>query len=138
MIGKKLVYPMVITEYDNEYIVEYLFGGGITVTAGGETLADALTEGQSLLEFSLFGLYEDKEDFPIVSNEQIREFENKKKDNQRVTFITTDMKTILKKFGEEPVKKMVSIPQYMDNWLSANDVSLSKYLQSKIEQDLSF
>ena len=93
---------MVITEYDNEYIVEYLFGGGITVTAGGETLADALTEGQNLLEFSLFGLYENKKDFPIVTREQIRDFESKKEHNQRITFITTDIKAILKNSTSYP------------------------------------
>jgi len=132
---EKLIYAFKITEYSsNEYVLEYPLPE-MKIFGCGKTLAGAIEQAQSLLEFTLFDMLESDEEIPIVEPSQIKTLESNKADNEYIILVTTDMKTVVQKFGDAPVKKTISIPQYMEFLLNKNDISLSKYLQSKIEQD---
>ena len=135
MSKQKLIYPMIVTEYDNEVTVEYTFGGGMTIVTGADTLYDALEDAKKMLEFSLSTLYEQQKEFPVVTKEQIKDFIATKDDNQSINYLTTTLEDVIRNYGTEPVKKTISIPLYMDSLIGARNISLSKYVQSKIEQD---
>ena len=81
-------------------------------------------------------MYESKEDFPTSNEKDIMQLELEKDQNQYITLITTNLGAILARYGNDPVKKMVSIKQYQQFYLEKNDVSLSKYIQKKIDADI--
>lgn len=130
------IYAMRITKLaDDDYFVDYPFNS-LNISGTAENLTDALALAKSSLEFTLFDLYESGDSFPIVSENDLMMIEQNKASNQYITLIATTLHAILEKFGDHPVKKMISIKQYQEFYLKTNHVSLSKYVQDKLEEDI--
>ena len=136
METKELVYAMRISKLaDNDYFIDYPLPG-MSISASAESLSEAVELARESLEFTLFDMYESKEDFPTSNEKDIMQLELEKDQNQYITLITTNLGAILARYGNDPVKKMVSIKQYQQFYLEKNDVSLSKYIQKKIDADI--
>lgn len=136
METKELVYAMRISKLsDNDYFVDYPLPD-MSISASAESLSEAVELARESLEFTLFDMYEAKEDFPTSNEKDIMQLELEKDQNQYITLITTNLGAILARYGNDPVKKMVSIKQYQQFYLEKNDVSLSKYIQKKIDADI--
>jgi len=88
------VYPLKITKFaEDDYYFEYPFEG-LKVIGGGETLFEALELAQSSLEFALFDLYKERKAFLVVTEQQIMELNHSKKEDEYITLVRTDLKTI--------------------------------------------
>ncbi|MBO1306321.1 hypothetical protein JZO70_09125 [Enterococcus sp. 669A] len=136
MEKQEFVYAMRISKLaENDYFIDYPFEG-MAINASAETLNEAVELAKSSLEFTLFDLYEAKEPFPEMAEQALADLEKGKGANQYITLIATNLTAILKRFSEEPVKRMVSIKKYQDFYLKNNDISISKYVQEKIDQDI--
>ncbi|MGH1811692.1 hypothetical protein ABE893_13170 [Enterococcus entomosocium] len=133
MNKKEYVFPMSIKKIaDNEYIISSPINE-INVIGTAESFGEALKVAKSSLEFTLFDMYEDNEAFPELTENEIMTIESNKTENEFITFVSTNLFQILNTFGTDPIKKMVSIPQYQDFWLKQNNISPSKLLQEVIE-----
>lgn len=136
MDQQEFVYPMRISKLsENDYFIDYPFDG-MTISGSAETLTEAVELAKSSLEFTLFDIYESKDTFPEMSETALSLLEKTKKDHQYITLVATNLAAILKRFSEEPVKRMVSIKKYQDFYLNNNNISISKYVQEKIDQDI--
>ncbi|EOH91666.1 hypothetical protein [Enterococcus pallens] len=136
MNSKEFVFAMRISRLaENDYFIDYPFDG-MTISGSAETLTEAVELAKSSLEFTLFDIYEAKESFPEMDEGALSELEKKKEANQYITLVATNLTAILKRFSEEPVKRMVSIKKYQDFYLNNNNISISKYVQEKIDQDI--
>lgn len=136
MDQQELVFAMRISRLaEDDYLIDYPFTG-MTIAASAETLTEAVGVAKSSLEFTLFDIYEAKEPFPEMGEEALSELEKTKEDHQYITLIATNLTAILKRFSEEPIKRMVSIKKYQDFYLNNNNISISKYVQEKIDQDI--
>lgn len=136
METKELVYAMRISKLaDNDYFIDYPFSE-MNISANAESLSEAVELARESLEFTLFDMYEEKEDFPQTNEKDIMQLELEKERNQYITLITTNLGAILARYGNDPVKKMVSIKQYQQFYLEQNDISISKYIQKKIDADI--
>lgn len=136
MDSKEFVFAMRISRLaENDYFIDYPFDG-MTISGSAETLTEAVELAKSSLEFTLFDIYEAKESFPEMDEGALSELEKKKEANQYITLVATNLTAILKRFSEEPVKRMVSIKKYQDFYLNNNNISISKYVQEKIDQDI--
>lgn len=136
METREYVYAMRISKLaDNDYFIDYPFSE-MTISASAENLSEAIEMARESLEFTLFDRYESKEAFPISNEKDILKLELEKGKNQYITLVTTNLGAILARYGNDPVKKMVSIKQYQQFYLEQNDISISKYLQKKIDADI--
>lgn len=131
-----LVFTMRITKLaENDYYFDYPFED-MKIYGSADSLTEALELAKSSLEFTLFDMYEDNSPFPIFNEANILELEKNKKDNEYITLVSTNLKSILEKFGEKPITRTLSIKQYQDYWLKSNSISLSKYVQEKIDNEI--
>lgn len=121
---------------ENDYYFEYP-GENLSIYGNAESLGEAMALAKSSLEFTLYDLYEDGEAFPELSMEEYNQLDSGKKDNELFSLISVTLKEIFDKFGSEAVKKTISIPKYQEHYIELKGISLSKYVQSKIEKDLS-
>ncbi|MGM0216257.1 hypothetical protein IGI42_003852 [Enterococcus sp. AZ109] len=96
------------------------------INASAANLNEAVELAKSPLEFTLFDLYEAKERFPEMNEEALSDLEREKEVYQYITLIATNPAAILKRFSEEPIKRMVSIKKYQDFFLKNNNISISK------------
>lgn len=136
MAKENLIFAMRITKLAaDDYYIDYPFNG-MNISGGAESLHEAIDMATESLEFTLFDLYENGESFPVLDEKELSELEQAKKENEYISLISTNMNNILEKFGNEPVKKMISIKQYQDFYLKKKHISLSKYVQEAIEKDL--
>jgi len=137
MTSEKLIYHAIVTKFPDDEFVAHYSSSGIDVFESGSTLSEAIAKLQNILEFTLYNMIEDGKSLPPPTDEEKLNYlqANKKADEYIIT-ISTDTDMIHKHFGKTSIKKTISIPQYMDTWLDKNNISLSKYLQSKIEQDI--
>jgi len=137
MDNEKLIYHAIVTKFQNDEYVAHYSSSGIDVFESGSTLSEAIAKLQSILEFTLYNMIEDGKQLPPTTDEEkLSYLEANKKANEYVITVSTDVAAIHKNFGKTSIKKTISIPQYMDTWIEKNNISLSKYLQSKIEQDI--
>lgn len=136
MNSKEFVFAMRISRLaENDYFIDYPFDG-MTISGSAETLTEAVELAKSSLEITLFDIYEAKESFPEMDEGALSELEKKKEADQYITLVATNLTAILKRFSEEPVKRMVSIKKYQDFYLNNNNISISKYVQEKNDQDI--
>lgn len=136
MEKRQYVFPMRITKL-NEY--DYYIDSpveGINISGGFSSLGEAVEEAKNSLEFTLFDMIENNEEIPTVEEKELLNYENKKEKNEYITFIVTNEESIYKKYGNKPVKKMVSIPSYQEYWLNERNISVSKFLRENIDREI--
>ncbi|MGX4687167.1 hypothetical protein JNUCC83_09715 [Vagococcus sp. JNUCC 83] len=140
MNKNELVYPIVIKKTENTGENDYLVTSPIkdlNIIATASSFNEALRVGQSSIEFTLFDMYEENIIFPKISEDELISIEMNKKKDDIISYVRTDLNQVLNKFGNKPIKKMISIPEYQEFWLKNNNISLSKFLQEAIESKIS-
>lgn len=133
---KKLVYPMSIKKLsDNDYLVTSPVKE-LDIISHAESFENAIELGKESIEFTLFDIYDSKEDLPIVLEDDLLTYEKNKSEDEIITYITTDIEAILNKFSDQSQKIMVSIPRYQNYWLKKNKVRASALFQDAISKEM--
>lgn len=130
------IIPIKITELGEKDFYFESMVENMDIYGTAETLTKALKLAESAVAFTLYDMFEDNLEFPSFDLVNYSNIEKQKSSNEFFTLIHTDLKTIVNKFGNEPVKKTISIPKYQEHYLNLKGISLSKYVQNNIEKDL--
>lgn len=132
----EMVYPMRITQLnENEFFIDYPLEG-MSISGEADSLNEALQIAKSSLEFTLCDMYENHEEFPILDQDIFKKLEEEKESNQYIVLIATSVENIIKRFGEKRVTVSASIPEYQKYWLSSKNISLSKFIQERIDREI--
>lgn len=121
------VYPAIIHE-ENGYWVEFPDLSGCFTN--GSTLEETLEMAKEALGLYLVSLEENEQTIPVPSN--IADIST---EEGQTTYISTDMNAYRR--DTRAVKKMVSIPAWLAQEATENNVSLSKVLQEALKERLS-
>ena len=122
------VYPAIIHKEDG-YWVEFPDLEGCQTC--GDSLEEVIELAEEALGLYLASLIEDGKCLPDVSD-----LSDVKSDySSEATYIYTDIDKYRRK--TKPIKKMVSIPEWMANEAEKNKLSLSKVLQDALKQKIS-
>ncbi|MBO0455823.1 type II toxin-antitoxin system HicB family antitoxin [Enterococcus hulanensis] len=136
MKNQNFIYAMRITKLaENDFYVDYPFSD-MNIHGSAESLEEAIEIAKSSLEFTLFDMYEEDEEFPVFDEDEVSELEKTKEANQFITLIGTSMKTVVEKFGEKKIVKSITIPQYQDFWLKKTKLNLSQFVQDKLNKEI--
>ncbi|MEB7774854.1 hypothetical protein [Enterococcus faecalis] len=131
-----IVLPIKVTELGvRDFYFESL-DKSVELYGTGESLGEALNLAKTAAEFSLFDMFEEGIEFPVFDKKKYSSFEKESSANEFFTLINTNLQNVLEKFGDETVKKTISIPKYQEHYLARKGISLSKYVQNNIERDL--
>lgn len=132
----EMVYPMRITQLnENEFFIDYPLEG-MSISGEADSLHEALQIAKSSLEFTLCDMHENHEEFPILDQDIFKKLEEEKESNQYIVLIATSVENIIKRFGEKRVTVSASIPEYQKYWLSSKNISLSKFIQERIDYEI--
>ncbi|MGG5373269.1 hypothetical protein [Enterococcus sp. AZ196] len=136
MENRSLIYAMRVTKLaDNDFYVDYPFDD-MSIQGSAESLEEAIEIAKSSLEFTLFDMYEENEEFPVFDESKVSELEKTKESNQHITLIGTSMRSIIETFGEKKIVKSITIPQYQEFWLKKTKLNLSQFVQDKLNDEI--
>lgn len=121
------VYPAIIHEEDGYWVEFPDLSGCFT---NGNTLEETLEMAKEALGLYLVNLEENEQTIPVPSN--IADIST---EEGQTTYISTDMNAYRR--DTRAVKKMVSIPAWLAQEATENNVSLSKVLQEALKERLS-
>lgn len=121
------VYPAIIHEEDGYWVEFPDLSGCFT---NGNTLEETLEMAKEALGLYLVSLEENEQTIPVPSN--IADIST---EEGQTTYISTDMNAYRR--DTRAVKKMVSIPAWLAQEATENNVSLSKVLQEALKERLS-
>lgn len=121
------VYPAIIHE-ENGYWVEFPDLSGCFTN--GSTIEETMEMAKEALGLYLVSLEENEQTIPVPSN--IADIST---EEGQTTYISTDMNAYRR--DTRAVKKMVSIPAWLAQEATENNVSLSKVLQEALKERLS-
>ena len=126
----RYVYPVIIEKDDDGYSVEFPdFDYAHTC---GNTLEEALYMAEDCLGIVLYGMEEDKEQFPQPSD--IANYKNTK--NKFATLINIDYTEYKRKVDKKPVRKTLYIPQKLNDQAEAMAINFSEVLRTALQQRL--
>jgi predicted RNase H-like HicB family nuclease len=117
MTGKRIVYPIIVSEYDDDghYFVATSPNISGMVTQG-DTLSDVVYWAEDAIATMIAGeeypTPQDPTDWPL-------------KKNERVVFVSVNMVQWLKKHSKT-VRKNITIPDYLNDWAVENNVNVSR------------
>ncbi len=117
MKNKRLVYPIIVSEYDDDghYFVATSPNIPGMVTQG-DTLSDVVYWAEDAIATMIAGeeypTPKDPTDWPL-------------KKNERVVFVSVNMVQWLKKHSKT-VRKNITIPDYLNDWAVENNVNVSR------------
>lgn len=117
MTGKRIVYPIIVSEYDDDghYFVATSPNIPGMVTQG-DTLSDVVYWAEDAIATMIAGeeypTPQDPTDWPL-------------KKNERVVFVSVNMVQWLKKHSKT-VRKNITIPDYLNDWAVENNVNVSR------------
>jgi Uncharacterized conserved protein len=117
MTGKRIVYPIIVSEYDDDghYFVATSPNISGMVTQG-DTLSDVVYWAEDAIAIMIAGeeypTPQDPTDWPL-------------KKNERVVFVSVNMVQWLKKHSKT-VRKNITIPDYLNDWAVENNVNVSR------------
>ena len=125
----KYVYPALFEREDNgQYSVSFPdIEGAFTC---GKDLTDAIYMAQDCLGLVLYGMEEDKEEFPKPST--VSEYENT--DRKFVSLVTVDLTEYKKMVDNKPVKKTLYIPKALNDQAEALGVNFSELLRQALNK----
>ena len=127
----KYVFPAVFTaEESGLYAVD--FPDLESCYTSGEDLADAIKMAEDVLALTLYEYEKEKKPIPKPSNwRSITTAEN-----EFVNHISADTMHYQKKFNHKSVKKTLSIPEWLNDLATAENINFSQTLQEAIEAKL--
>ena len=135
-VREELVYAIRITKQGkNDYHVDYPFEG-MSISKGAGSFAEAVELAGSSVEGALYDIFEKGSRRPEFDLDAVSRLEKNKKENEFITFVSTSMETVLNKHGDGVVKRSVSFKQYQWHYIQKNNISLSKYVQGKVDEDI--
>lgn len=126
----KYVYPAIFTYDDDGIDIEFPDIQGCFSCA--DTDEEALYMAEDVLGLCLLVLEEDKEEIPEPSNLKDIEIE----DNQKTALISVWMPTVRKAINNKPIKKTLTIPQWLDVMAREKDINFSYILQEGLKKEL--
>lgn len=124
----KLVYPAIFYPFPE--------GEGYTVevpdlpgcVSEGRDLAEAIDMGTDAASGWILGELEDGNDIPKAS----RPANITPEENGIVSMLVLDMDAYAEKYGENSIRKNITIPAYMDTYLKKHHISLSQVVQDAV------
>lgn len=131
----KLVYPALFTPYEDNtggYVVEFPDLPGCVT--GGDDMAEALFMAEDAASGWVLTELEDGKPVPKTTALQ----DIKAEPGQFVSLVALDMDAYAAKYGNNAVKKTLTIPAWLNTFVEQHGISCSKVLQdalSKMAQD---
>ncbi|MGN0702490.1 MAG: type II toxin-antitoxin system HicB family antitoxin [Lentihominibacter sp.] len=124
----KLIYPAIFYPFEN--------GNGYTVevpdlpgcVSEGNTLADAILMGTDAASGWILDELEDGNEIPSASSVS----ELQPEESGIVNLLVLDVDAYAERYGSKAVRKNITIPAYMNTYLEAHGMSLSKVVQEAI------
>lgn len=126
----KYVYPAIFTYDDDGINIEFPDIEGCFSCA--DTDEEALYMAEDVLGLCLLVLEEDKEEIPEPSNLK----DIKVEENQKTSLISVWMPTVRKAINNKPIKKTLTIPQWLDVMAREKDINFSYILQEGLKKEL--
>lgn len=126
----KYVYPAIFTYDDDGINIEFPDIEGCFSCA--DTDEEALYMAEDVLGLCLLVLEEDDEKIPEPSNLKDIKIE----DNQKTSLISVWMPTVRKAINNKPIKKTLTIPQWLDVMAREKDINFSYILQEGLKKEL--
>lgn len=126
----KYVYPAIFTYDDDGINIEFPDIEGCFSCA--DTDEEALYMAEDVLGLCLLVLEEDDEKIPEPSNLK----DIKVEENQKTSLISVWMPTVRKAINNKPIKKTLTIPQWLDVMAREKDINFSYILQEGIKKEL--
>lgn len=127
----KLVYPAIFTpcEKGNGYSVEFPDLPGCVTE--GEDIGDAIYMAVDAASGWILTSLEDGEDIPRATNlADVKVSE----ESSFVSLVALDMDSYAEKYGNKSVKKTLTIPAWMDTYVTKHKISCSEVLQNEISR----
>ncbi|MBR3786487.1 MAG: type II toxin-antitoxin system HicB family antitoxin [Firmicutes bacterium] len=121
----KLVYPAILTPYDDEtgFVVEVPDLPGCV--SGGASLIEAIEMGVDAASGWILDEIEDGKLYPPASDPSKLDVP----ENSFVSLLVLDMTSYAEKYGRRAVRKNITIPAWLDTFAQKNQISLSKVVQ---------
>ena len=126
----KYVYPAIFTYDDDGINIEFPDIQGCFSCA--YTDEEALYMAEDVLGLCLLVLEEDNEKIPESSNLK----DIKVEENQKTSLISVWMPTVRKAINNKPIKKTLTIPQWLDVMAREKDINFSYILQEGLKKEL--
>ena len=126
----KYVYPAIFTYDDDGINIEFPDIEGCFSCA--DTDEEALYMAEDVLGLCLLVLEEDDEKIPEPSNLK----DIKVEENQKTSLISVWMPTVRKAINNKPIKKTLTIPQWLDVMAREKDINFSYILQEGLKKEL--
>lgn len=126
----KYVYPAIFTYDDDGINIEFPDIQGCFSCA--DTDEEALYMAEDVLGLCLLVLEEDNEKIPEPSNLKDIKIE----ENQKTSLISVWMPTVRKAINNKPIKKTLTIPQWLDVMAREKDINFSYILQEGLKKEL--
>lgn len=126
----KYVYPAIFTYDDDGINIEFPDIQGCFSCA--YTDEEALYMAEDVLSLCLLVLEEDNEKIPEPSNLK----DIKVEENQKTSLISVWMPTVRKAINNKPIKKTLTIPQWLDVMAREKDINFSYILQEGLKKEL--
>ena len=126
----KYVYPAIFTYDDDGINIEFPDIEGCFSCA--DTDEEALYMAEDVLGLCLLVLEEDDEKIPEPSNLKDIKIE----ENQKTSLISVWMPTVRKAINNKPIKKTLTIPQWLDVMAREKDINFSYILQEGLKKEL--
>lgn len=126
----KYVYPAIFTYDDDGINIDFPDIEGCFSCA--YTDEEALYMAEDVLGLCLLVLEEDNEEIPEPSNLK----DIKVEENQKTSLISVWMPTVRKAINNKPIKKTLTIPQWLDVMAREKDINFSYILQEGLKKEL--
>lgn len=126
----KYVYPAIFTYDDDGINIEFPDIQGCFSCA--DTDEEALYMAEDVLGLCLLVLEEDDEKIPEPSNLE----DIKVEENQKTSLISVWMPTVRKAINNKPIKKTLTIPQWLDVMAREKNINFSYILQEGLKKEL--
>ena len=126
----KYVYPAIFTYDDDGINIEFPDIEGCFSCA--DTDEEALYMAEDVLGLCLLVLEEDNEKIPEPSDLK----DIKVEENQKTSLVSVWMPTVRKAINNKPIKKTLTIPQWLDVMAREKDINFSYILQEGLKKEL--
>lgn len=122
----KYAYPALLVPENDYYLVQ--FPDLPNCFTDGDDIADALVQGEDVLGLILWGMEKHGQDIPAPSKAE----DIKVPEGAILTYIATDTEPVRRMNETRAVRKNISIPAWLDHFVTKNNISLSNFLQNAL------
>ncbi|CAM4186523.1 antitoxin HicB [Streptococcus penaeicida] len=124
---EKILYPCIITEEDNVFYVN--FPDIKACFTDGDTLEEAIYNAKDVLTGVLIDMIANNEEFP-------KPIFPKYEENEKVVFIDVLKSYIYSKADNRSIKKTLTIPKWLNDLGTEQDINFSQLLQEALKEKL--